>query len=215
MFGNEVVYIVDDDEFLQMRIELLLEAYDIRVEGFSDAGSFLEKYNPQMRGCLVLDQVLPDMMGLELSVRLAQMGATLPIIMMSAHIDPDMIVAAADRNVFRFFPKPFQDHDLVETVISAINHDRNLRSFKRRQALFAQKQRRASEAETKPKSAGRQTVIDDDDLDDSFRQALSGMTSILPDETMATVGSSVRNVYSPPPDIWPGDLDLELVLDES
>jgi len=120
------VYIVEDDEFLGMRLELLLEAYGLTVRTFCNGQSFLDFYTPDLQGCLVLDMVLPDMDGFRLLEKLDPHDG-MPVILMSAHANSQMILDAITRNIFRFLTKPLDDAKLVQSIVSAVEEDKKNR----------------------------------------------------------------------------------------
>ena len=88
------VYVVDDDEAVRDSIKELVESVDLKAETFSSAQSFLESYITDQPGCLVLDVRMAKMSGLALQARLREVGATLPIILVSGHGDINMAVGA-------------------------------------------------------------------------------------------------------------------------
>lgn len=126
MLYDGYVYIVEDDEFLGMRLELLLEAYGLTVRTFCNGQSFLDFYTPDLQGCLVLDMVLPDMDGFRLLEKLDPHDG-MPVILMSAHANSQMILDAITRNIFRFLTKPLDDAKLVQSIVSAVEEDKKNR----------------------------------------------------------------------------------------
>ncbi len=124
MVYEGVVSIVEDDEFLGMRLELLLESYNLEVRTFYNGASFLEQFSPETQGCLVLDMMLPDMDGFQLLNQLKAKGSSVPVILMSAHASTEMIMDAVAAEVFRFLPKPLDDAMLVNSIVSAVEVNR-------------------------------------------------------------------------------------------
>ena len=80
MDSEQIVSVVDDDEGVREGIGLLLETIGQPSELFGSATEFLEAYDPQKGGCLVLDIRMPRMSGLELQQKLKEQGSTIPII---------------------------------------------------------------------------------------------------------------------------------------
>ena len=54
------------DEAIRHSLQLLIGAIGLGVRVFPDAGSFLEIFEPGLRGCIVIDLRMPGMNGLEL-----------------------------------------------------------------------------------------------------------------------------------------------------
>src|SRR5262245_45796372 len=74
-----VVYLVDDDPRFQDSLRFLMESVGLRVRAFPSAQEFLDGFDPNVPGCLVLDVRMPGMSGLELQEQLNQLRVDLPI----------------------------------------------------------------------------------------------------------------------------------------
>lgn len=121
------VFIVDDDLGVLDSLEFLMRSVDLRAEIYKSAREFLDAFDPQRPGCLVLDVRMPEMSGLELQERLGSMGSVLPIIFITAHGDIPMAVQAVKAGAVDFVQKPFRDQDLIDKVQTALKHDAELR----------------------------------------------------------------------------------------
>ena len=49
------MFVVDDDEGMRRGIEFLIQSAGLRCRTFDSAEAFLDEYEPDMRGCLLLD----------------------------------------------------------------------------------------------------------------------------------------------------------------
>lgn len=125
----ETVFIVDDDEAIRSGLSDLLESAGLSTRQCSSAEDFLEIWNPEIAGCLVLDVRLPGMSGMELQGHLAESGVALPIIIMTAHGDMPMVRKALKAGAVEFLMKPFQDAELLEAAEQAFVLDRTRRRF--------------------------------------------------------------------------------------
>ena len=125
MNENQRVFVVDDDEGVRDGLSLLLATVGISCELYESARQFLDAYDADMRGCLVLDIRMPRMTGLDLQKTLLEMGSTLPIIFITGHGDIPMAVEAMRRGALDFIRKPFREHDLLERINEALNIDEN------------------------------------------------------------------------------------------
>lgn len=133
------VFIVDDDEGIREGLSLLLETVGQNCELYSSGIEFLDAYDPQRSGCLVLDIRMPRMTGLDLQAKLNESGSTLPIIFITGHGDVPMAVEAMRRGALDFIRKPFREQDLLDRVNEALDVDAGIRkSLLDRQALLAQ-----------------------------------------------------------------------------
>jgi len=88
MSGNRpdtLVYLVDDEFSVRDSLTLLIESTGQAVRSFASAEAFLNNYDPEQTGCLLLDVRMPTMSGLELQGELLRRGISIPIIFISGH----------------------------------------------------------------------------------------------------------------------------------
>ena len=135
--SSATVFIVDDNEGMRSSLRWLLEGERFRVETFASSEDFLQAYLPGTPGCLILDLRMPGMDGLRLQEHLNRLGATLPIIMVSAHAQVPSAVQAMKAGVIDFLEKPFSDRVLIECVQRALVRDAEQRSAAARKAELA------------------------------------------------------------------------------
>lgn len=141
--SNEpTVYIVDDNEAVRDAIRWLVEQVRLPAKAFVSAKEFLDAYHPDMAGCLVLDMRMPGMSGLDLQEKLSELGATLPIIIVTGHGDVPVTVRAMKAGAFEFLQKPFSDQVLLDSITAAMRKHAELvaarqRDWKAREALSA------------------------------------------------------------------------------
>jgi two-component system response regulator FixJ len=123
MNDHQTVFVVDDDEGVRDGLSLLLATVGQPCELYESAHDFLQAYDRDKRGCLVLDIRMPRMTGLDLQAKLIEMGASPPIIFITGHGDIPMAVEAMRRGALDFIRKPFREHDLLERINEALNLD--------------------------------------------------------------------------------------------
>jgi FixJ family two-component response regulator len=116
------VFVVDDDPSVCDSLALLLRSVGRKAETFPSAAEFLEVYDAERPGCLVLDLRMQGMTGLDLQRRLEALHSTLPIIFLSAHGDSPMAAEAMKKGL-EFVRKPFRDEELLDAVERAIDED--------------------------------------------------------------------------------------------
>ncbi len=117
------VFVVDDDDAVRSSLRLLLRSVGLSATALSSAQEFLDSYDPQQPGCLVLDVRMPGMSGLELQQQLNLRGAIIPVIFITGHGDVPMAVEAMQHGAFDFLQKPFRDQDLIDRVQRALEKD--------------------------------------------------------------------------------------------
>ena len=152
MDDKQKVYVVDDDEGVRDGLSLLLATVGQPCELFESASDFLEAYNEETRGCLVLDIRMPRMTGLDLQERLIKMGSKLPIIFITGHGDIPMAVEAMRRGAVDFIRKPFREHGLLERINEALTVDDTVRkqatdrkAVEKRLAVLSERERQVFE----------------------------------------------------------------------
>src|ERR1700712_1798014 len=111
-----LIRVLDDDESLRDAIAQLLESVDLDVRTFSSVADFLDNDDRERSGCLILDIRLPGMSGLELQGRMADLGISLPVIMVTGHGDIPMSVQAMKAGAVDFLTKPFREQALLDAV---------------------------------------------------------------------------------------------------
>lgn len=122
-----LVRIVDDDASMRDALEGLLDSVKLETRTYATAQDFMASALQDRPGCIVLDIRLPDMNGLDFHARLREMGVLLPVVIMSGYGNIPMSVRAMKRGAVDFLPKPFEDQDMIDAVVSAIERDRQLR----------------------------------------------------------------------------------------
>ena len=113
---SETVFVVDDDTAICAGLCDLLESVNLKARHFSSAEEFLEKWNPALSGCLVLDVRLPGMNGMEMHAKLVDSGVPLPVVIMTGHGDMPMVRKALKAGAVEFLIKPFQDEELLDAI---------------------------------------------------------------------------------------------------
>lgn len=114
------ILIVDDDCSVNTALSRLLGTSGFDVRSFTSAGALLEDEHALDADCLVLDIHLPDMNGFDLQRRLAALGSTTPVVVVTAHDDAMHRRAARDIGAFAYLTKPFSSLSLVDVVSRAV-----------------------------------------------------------------------------------------------
>ncbi len=134
--GEPTIFIVDDDQAVLRSLGALVKVMFPRVETFASATEFIEAFDSQRSGCLVLDVAMPGMSGLELQRRLSEDKVDLPIVFLTAHGNVQMAVGAMQAGAVDFLEKPFREQELWESIRKAVDRDGcNRRRKARRQSI--------------------------------------------------------------------------------
>jgi FixJ family two-component response regulator len=98
---------------------LLLYGAGLQVRASASAEQFLTLPRPQTPSCLVLEQHLPGLSGLDLQQRLGD-RTEMPLIFISSHADVQATVQAMKAGAFEFLTKPVTGEVLLNAVRHAI-----------------------------------------------------------------------------------------------
>jgi len=106
------VFVIDDDAAIQQTLEDLLATWGIRVQPFDSGEAFLERYQDDWTGCLIIDVRMPGISGFDLLKELRRRGFSIPAILMSGHGDASWEEEAIQAGALAFLEKPFRVEQL-------------------------------------------------------------------------------------------------------
>lgn len=113
------VAVVDDDDAVLESLCLLLEAEGYSAEPFASAAEFLQALGPDRFDCLILDQHMPGLTGLELARQLRAAGNHLPIMLISGALTPELARKATAMDMLNVAEKPLREGQLMRFVEGA------------------------------------------------------------------------------------------------
>ncbi len=125
MSAQRIVYIVDDEQSMREALARLVRREGWRCHCFSSARGFLEDFQPQHAGCLVLDLRMPEMDGLTLLRTLREQSHTVPVIFLTAYGTIQQAVRAIKDGAVQFFEKPADPQTLITAIATALSQDRD------------------------------------------------------------------------------------------
>lgn len=117
---GHIVHIIDDNAANRELFQDLMDSVDLPWQSHPGARQFLDAFEPDNAGCLILDVRMPRMSGLELLEKLNADGIAVPIILATAHGDVPMAIQAMKRGAFDFHEKPIDNKALLESVDRAM-----------------------------------------------------------------------------------------------
>ena len=135
--SQALAHIVDDDEAIRDALTWLFRTRQVACRAWESAEAFLEAWQPDWRGCIVLDIRMREMSGLECFEALREQGNSLPVIFITGHGDVPMAVGALKKGAFDFLEKPVDDNALVDRVIRALAADARRQASEASQATVA------------------------------------------------------------------------------
>lgn len=138
MTAESIVYVIDDDQAMVESLSWVIESVGLKVKTYTRAQDFLDEYDPQLPGCLLLDVRMPGISGPELQIKLnelSEQGVSVPpIIFISGHGDVPLAVRVMKAGAVDFLTKPFNDQILLESINKAIRADKAIREKRQESA---------------------------------------------------------------------------------
>jgi len=120
MSDGATIHIIDDDPSVRESLALLVSAEGHVCHPYFSAQAFLDAIDNDATGCVVTDVRMPGMSGLDLLTTMKERRVFMPVIVMSAHGDVPMAVAAMKRGAVDFFEKPFDGGALLASIRAAL-----------------------------------------------------------------------------------------------
>ncbi|MBJ21651.1 MAG: response regulator [bacterium] len=114
------VLIVDDDVFFLEAIDEILTDVGFEIVRAEDGESALEKVADVSIGAVVLDVRLPDMDGIQVLAGIRESRPGLPVIMLSASTDQEIVLEALRLGASDYLGKPLHDEELTLAVGRAL-----------------------------------------------------------------------------------------------
>ena len=124
---DAIVAIVDDDPSIREGVGSLLRSAGWKVETFASAEEFLARRSVVEPSCVVLDLQLPELSGLDLQTRMAQINVEIPIVFITGHGSIPASVQAIKAGAIEFLTKPFDEQQLFRAIREAMDRDEEAR----------------------------------------------------------------------------------------
>ena len=124
MVDKWVVHLVDDDDAIRQSASFLLETAGYEVETHTSGGSFLKYVEASDRAqpcCVLLDINMPGLSGLQVQLKLNDLGFIWPVVILTGQADIGIAIQAMKNGAFEFLEKPYQNAALLEAIAEAFN----------------------------------------------------------------------------------------------
>jgi FixJ family two-component response regulator len=115
-----LVAIVDDEEPVRKALRRLFLSAGIDVETFASGSEFLTSIATRRPDCVVLDQHLPGLTGLDVQVRLVEAGVRVPTVIITGHDQDGAAERALAAGASSYLNKPLDDKVLLAAVAEAV-----------------------------------------------------------------------------------------------
>ena len=147
MLHERRVHIVDDEAKVRDALSLLLSTAQIESRSYGSAEEYLTSNPLNEPACILLDNQLPGMSGIELLRRIVAATKDSTVIMITAYGDVPTAVSAIRAGAFHFVQKPFDAEALLATVEEALSRTGETRDdpykigeFNARRVLLTQRE---------------------------------------------------------------------------
>lgn len=116
------VLIVDDSSVLRRIVRDALNIFDFEIFEAESGQKALECLGNNEVDLIILDWVMPEMDGYELFTRLQDIEKykSIPVIMLSAEDNKDMMLKAIRSGIRHYLTKPFTHEDLLARVVQVL-----------------------------------------------------------------------------------------------
>ena len=142
---SPLIHLIDDDEAVRSSLALLISTVGLRVQPWVDPQTFLQTFDRESIGAIVLDVRMPGISGLTVLDTLKEQKVDQPVIMLTGHGTIDMCRRAFKSGAAEFLEKPVDDERLLEALQTAVRQ--HVQSRQRNQADRVTRQRYAQLSE--------------------------------------------------------------------
>ncbi|TWU51611.1 response regulator transcription factor [Rubripirellula reticaptiva] len=118
-----IVFVIDDDDNSRKMIVETIKTMSLPVQDYSSAEAFLADYRGERPACIVTDQRMPGMSGIELIETLQTASLTIPVVVVTAFPDTQMTVRAIRGGAISLIEKPCSNEKLWAGILEAIRLD--------------------------------------------------------------------------------------------
>lgn len=117
---GSMIHIVDDEEAIRDSLSFLFASRGLASRCWSSGETFLAAQPLEDCSCIILDVRIGDLSGPEVFDRLRAQDIRVPVIFLTGHADVPIAVEALKAGAFDFLEKPFNDNQIVDLALSAI-----------------------------------------------------------------------------------------------
>ncbi len=120
--AKPIVFVVDDDPAVCNSLRFSLEVEGFGVREFLSGTELLKEAERSSADCLVIDEQMPGMTGLDLVARLRARNISIPIMLMASDVTP-ALKERAHRAGVPLMEKPLLGNGLLDWIRSASRRD--------------------------------------------------------------------------------------------
>lgn len=129
---SPLVQLVDDDAAVREALSLLIGTVGLRVQAWADPQAFVDQFDREAIGAIVLDVRMPGLGGIAVLEKLQAAGVDQPVVMLTGHGTVELCRRAFKSGAAEFLEKPVDDQLLLDALQQAVRQ--HVRSRQRRRA---------------------------------------------------------------------------------
>ncbi|RBQ31858.1 DNA-binding response regulator [Arcobacter sp. FW59] len=111
---NLKVLIVEDEQKLANLIKSSIKELFFKISIAKDGEEGLKKFKSFKPDIIISDIMMPKLTGLEMSQKIKEQNSSIPIIILSAYSQKEMLLKAIDLGISKYFIKPFDIESFIE-----------------------------------------------------------------------------------------------------
>lgn len=116
MKNKAIIHIVDDDEAVRTSLATLLEIQGYAARIYGSGADFLDRVDPSVPGCALVDVKMPGLDGLGLLQKMAESNIKVPVVMMTGFGEVAVAVKAMKAGAADFLEKPLDGKQLLSVL---------------------------------------------------------------------------------------------------
>ena len=118
--ATPLICVVDDDASVAASTRYLIHSFGFHSKAFASAREFLSSRYVEEVACLILDICMPEMDGLDLQHRLAEINKRVPIVFVTAHANDIEEKRAMEGGAVAVLRKPVSEGLLFKAIQAAL-----------------------------------------------------------------------------------------------
>lgn len=125
MKSKAIIHIVDDEEAVRTSLATSLEVQGYATRMYGSGAEFLERVDPSVPGCALVDLKMPGLDGLALLQKMAESKIELPVVMMTGFGEVAVAVKAMKAGAADFLEKPLDGNQLLGVLDRLLSQSRD------------------------------------------------------------------------------------------
>ncbi|MCG3688153.1 response regulator transcription factor [Aliarcobacter butzleri] len=113
---NLKILIVEDEKRLAQLLKEAISDSFFKVIIAKDGIEGIKKYKSFKPDIIITDIMMPQLDGLNMTIKIKEIDSNIPIIVLSAHSEKEKLLKAIDVGINKYFIKPFDPDELIEHI---------------------------------------------------------------------------------------------------